>query len=144
MDVATLKASAAYFKKDYAKSLASFKRIYSHWTAFNTFSYSGMLMHYSNCLISNNRREQSNAILNEALDVCNDYAQAQDITVRLLMNTKSSELDIVEEVKPYADEVRPKAGRAARTGAQPKKKGNSKAADSEAAKVYPKRSNLRY
>ncbi|KAG4080135.1 hypothetical protein HA402_008206 [Bradysia odoriphaga] len=142
MDVATLKTLAIYFKKEYENSLQSFKRIYNHWTALNTLSYSGMLMHYSNCLISNHREDKSNAILNEALDVCNDGAQAEDISVRLLLNTTKGELKIDEPLKPYADEVRPKVGR-------PKKKVNSKPSLPAAATAikerttYPKRKNLR-
>ncbi|XP_037028732.1 uncharacterized protein LOC119068971 isoform X2 [Bradysia coprophila] len=141
MDVATLKTLAVYFNKEYENSLALFKRIYNHWTALNTLSYSGMLMHYSDCLVSNHREDKSNAILNEALDVCNDYAQAQDISVRLLLNTTQDELKI-EPIKSYADEVRPKVVR-------PKKKVNSKPSLPVAATAikeritYPKRSNLR-
>lgn len=143
MDVATLKASIVYFKKHYAKSLATFKRIYNHWTAYNTSSYSSMLMYYSNCLISNDRQEKSNAILNEALEVCNDYAQAQDISVRLLLNAKQNELKNVPEVKPYASDGRRNGVRAVKS----KKKVNSKPslpANTETKlKTYPKRTNLR-
>lgn len=107
MEVAAVKAWAVYYSKDYQKSLQSFQKIYDNWKATNATSYSAMLMNYSNCLISNRRENKSKEILSEALDSCNDYAQAQDISVRLLIDTLK-ELK-VDDTPSYASEISLKA-----------------------------------
>lgn len=111
MEVAAVKAWAVYHNKDFTKSLQSFQQIYGHWSATNASSYAAMLMNYSNCLISNSLEEQSKLILSEALDACDDYAQAQDISLRLLLNSIKDEIQIDNTLPAYANEPRVKAAK---------------------------------
>lgn len=108
MEVAAVKAWGVYYNKDFPKSLQSYQQIYDHWTATNASSYSSMLMNYSNCLISTCHMDKSKSILNQALDACNDSAQAQDISFRLLAN-KVKEGLAIDETPSYVNESRPKA-----------------------------------
>lgn len=113
MEAAAVKARAMHFEKDYTKSLESFQQIYNHWPPSTNTSYSCMLMNYSNSLRSNRQDELSKCVLNEALDVCNDYAQAQDIIARLFFQSLQPSSDVARP--SYENEVRPKV-------AKPKKK----------------------
>lgn len=140
MEVAAVKAWAVYNTKDYQKSLQSFQQIYDHWKATNASSYSAMLMNYSNCLVSNRREEKSKDILSEALDACDDYAQAQDISVRLLCNAVKDEIEIVGKTTSYADESRPKAGKPkSKSSCKPNVLGDL----NKERRAYNKKSNLR-
>lgn len=144
MEAAAVKAWAVHFKKDFAKSLQSFEQIYCHWKATNASSYAAFLMNYSNCLISSCLVSESKDILSEALDACNDYAQAQDISIRLLLNaTKGSLIADTKLPSSYANEHRPKA--APKTRAKKRVNGKQTLRDNTNIdwKLVLKKSNLR-
>lgn len=111
MEVAALKAWGIYHNKEFPKSLQSFQQIYDHWTASNASSYSEMLMNYSNCLISNGNEEQSKIVLAEALDACDDSAQVQDISLRLLLIEMKEEIQVEKSLPAYANEPRNKTAK---------------------------------
>ncbi len=140
MEVAALKAWAVYFTKNYAHSLRSFQRIYDDWIPANVFTYSAMLMNYSNCMISNGREDETKDILNEALDACNDYAQAQDISVRMLLNAVKH-IELEKKNQSYAKELRPKI--ASRSKKINKCEPSLPSVKKSERRIYPKRTNLR-
>lgn len=98
MAVASLKASASYYTRDFETSLQSFQQTYDHWKHGDDSAYVSMLMNYSNCLISKCRKDKSRDVLFEALNLTNRsdtyYAQCQDISLRLLFSTKKDEIQI--------------------------------------------------
>lgn len=117
MAVASLKSSACYYTRDFETSLQSFQQTYKHWKHGNDPAYVSMLMNYSICLTSNfpmnynnvltsnSRKIDARNLLFEALNLCNrsdSYcAQAQDISLRLLVGTKKDEIQI-DDTRSYA------------------------------------------
>lgn len=143
MEVAAVKAWGVCYNKDYPKSLQSYQQIYDHWKATNASSYSAMLMNYSNCLNFSCQMDKSKNILSQALNACNDSAQAQDISLRLLSN-KLKEGMHFDETPSYANESKTKANVTRQRVPKPKKPTNCKLVDDLTKGVKPfTRRNLR-